>query len=120
MADSPSFHYVELPADSIERAADFYLRVFGWKFVAPPGEHLVSDIVYLEEAPEIGICTRARPAAEGIGVRPGVAVDSIDETLERVGGAGGAVVARREDVGDGYTAVFQDTEGNHVSLWEFK
>lgn len=119
MADSKSFHYVELPADSIERASEFYAQVFGWRFIEPPGDHAVKDIVYLEETPEVGICTRARPTPAA-GVRPGVAVDSIEETLERVERAGGQVVSRAEDVGDGYVAVFEDTEGNHVSLWAFK
>lgn len=119
MADAPSFRYVELPAVSIERATAFYHDVFGWKFAAPPSEHLVPNIVYLEETPEVGICTRTRPTPEA-GVRPGVSVDSIEETLVRVERAGGRIVASREDVGDGYTAVFEDSEGNHVSLWAFK
>lgn len=119
MPDSPSFRYVELPADSIERASEFYRAVFGWKFVAPPSEHLVKNIVYLEETPEVGICTRTRPTPAA-GVRPGVSVDSIEETLARVEGAGGRIIAQLEDVGDGFTAVFEDTEGNHVSLWAFK
>lgn len=119
MSDSRSFHYVELPADSIERASEFYREVFGWNFVEPPDEHQVKNIVYLEESPEVGICTRTRPTPAA-GVRPGVAVDSIEETLARVERAGGRVLSRAEDVGDGYVAAFEDSEGNHVSLWAFK
>jgi predicted enzyme related to lactoylglutathione lyase len=116
---APSFHYVELPARSIERATEFYADVFGWRFESPPPEHGRTDVVYLEARPEVGICTGAAPAS-GSGIRPAVAVKSIDDTLDRVGRAGGRVVEPKADVGDGYTAAFEDCEGNHIGLWQFK
>jgi predicted enzyme related to lactoylglutathione lyase len=114
-----SFHYVELPARSMGRAMRFYGDVFGWRFESPPAEHRRTDVVYLDARPEIGISTGAVPAS-GSGVRPAVAVESIEGTLDRVEGAGGRVVEPRVDVGDGYTAAFEDCEGNHIGLWQFK
>jgi predicted enzyme related to lactoylglutathione lyase len=108
-----------LPARSIERATRFYADVFGWRFEPPPAEHGRTDVVYMDEHPEVGICSGREPAS-GSGIRPAVAVDSIADTLGRVEGAGGRVVEPRADVGDGYTAAFEDSEGNHVGLWEFK
>jgi len=113
-----SFHYVELPAGSLERAKAFYRHVFGWEFQAPPPEHGRTDVVYLDGPPEIGLCEGAVPAP-GAGIRPAVAVDSIDATLARVTEAGGSVVAAKVDVGDGFTGAFADSEGNHIGLWEF-
>jgi predicted enzyme related to lactoylglutathione lyase len=108
-----------LPARSIERATRFYGDVFGWRFEPPPAEHGRTDVVYMDARPEVGICTGAVPAS-GSGIRPAVAVESIEGTLDRVEGAGGRIVEPRADVGDGYTAAFEDCEGNHIGLWQFK
>jgi predicted enzyme related to lactoylglutathione lyase len=48
-----------------------------------------------------------------------VDVDSIDATLERVGGMGGSTVVGKTPVGDmGFAAYFTDPEGNVIGLWE--
>src|SRR3954451_10799945 len=114
-----SFHYVELTAESLERAAAFYDAVLGWSFDPPPDEHAIKDVMYLEGAPEVGLRRRGRAVDNG-GVRPAVDVPSIPETLAKVAAAGGTVVEEAVDVGDGYTGFFQDTEGNVIGLWEFK
>jgi uncharacterized protein len=115
----PSFHYVELPAGSLERAQRFYETVFGWAFDPPPEVHERTGVIYYEARPEVGICTEARPGS-GSGIRPAIAVDSIDETLDRVEAAGGRSIESASDVGDGYTGAFEDTEGNQIALWAFK
>jgi predicted enzyme related to lactoylglutathione lyase len=114
-----SFHYVELPAGSLQRAQRFYETVFGWDFESPPEEHERTGVVYFEARPEVGICTGARPGA-GTGIRPAIAVDSIEETLARVEAAGGRSIEGASDVGDGHTGAFEDTEGNRIALWAFK
>jgi predicted enzyme related to lactoylglutathione lyase len=46
-------------------------------------------------------------------------VPSIDETLERIPGLGGTVVAGKAAVGEmGFAAYVSDPEGNVVGLWE--
>jgi predicted enzyme related to lactoylglutathione lyase len=119
VSQGSSFHYVEVPAGSIQRAQRFYETVFGWDFEQPPGEHERTGVVYFEARPEVGICTGARPGA-GTGIRPAIAVDSIEETLARVEAAGGRSIERATDVGDGYTGAFEDTEGNRIALWAFR
>lgn len=120
MAEEESFHYVELGVESMERAAAFYEAVFGWHFTPPPAEHTATDVWYYEKAPpEVGLRLRGRSAPDG-GVRPAVSVESIAVTLAAVEQAGGRVVQSAEDVGDGYTGFFEDTEGNTIGLWEFK
>lgn len=52
-------------------------------------------------------------------LRTYVNVDSIDETLPKVTGLGGTVIeAKREIDGMGWYAVFADSEGNELALWE--
>jgi predicted enzyme related to lactoylglutathione lyase len=114
-----SFHYVELPTGSLQRAQHFYRTVFGWDFEQPPEEHERIGVVYYEARPEVGLCTAERPGG-GTGIRPAIAVDSIEETLSRVEAAGGRSIESASDVGDGYTGAFEDTEGNRIALWAFK
>jgi predicted enzyme related to lactoylglutathione lyase len=46
-------------------------------------------------------------------------VENLEDALKAVNDAGGSTVAERQAVGDmGFTAYFQDTEGNLVGLWE--
>jgi uncharacterized protein len=112
-----SFHYVELPVGSLERAQRLYETVFGWAFDPPPQEHERNGVLYFDALPEVGICVEGRSAP---GIRPAIAVDSIDDTLARVEAAGGRSIEGASDVGDGYTGAFEDTEGNHIGLWAFK
>jgi predicted enzyme related to lactoylglutathione lyase len=119
MSPPKSFHYVELSAESIDRAAAFYEQVFGWRFEAPPDEHEVRDIVYFEGAPEVGLRQRGA-GTDAATVKPAICVDSIDETLAAVERAGGRALEGAVDVGDGFTGFFADTEGNVIGLWAFK
>lgn len=48
-----------------------------------------------------------------------VGVSSIEETVARLIGLGGRVALPRTEVpGHGFLAVFIDTEGNRLGLWE--
>ena len=60
-------------------------------------------------------------AREGRVTHPVITVDvpDINATLKTVEGLGGAVVIPRSEIpGVGYTAYFQDSEGNVMGLWE--
>ena len=118
MTSVKTFHYVELTAESLERAAAFYHAVFGWEFEEPPEEHTATGVIYFEGVPEVGLRQRGRAVRNG-GVRPAVDVESIEATLASVEAAGGRVVEGAVDVGDGYTGFLEDTEGNVVGLWQF-
>lgn len=46
-------------------------------------------------------------------------VDSIDEHLQKIESAGGKVILPKTPVADmGFHAMFSDTEGNTLGLWE--
>ena len=114
------FTHIEIPADDTARARRFYSELFGWTFSADipgfEGYHLFSTPVGAEGmAGAIGKRGEMAPDA----VRTYVQVDSIDETLARVRELGGSVVEERSEVpGQGWYAVFNDSEGNELALWE--
>ena len=114
------FTHIELPADDPDRAKRFYSEAFGWTFGEPipgfEGYHLFTTPVG-EEGMGGAIGKRGESAPQA--VRTYVHVDSIDATLEKISHIGGSVVEPKADVpGQGWYAVFRDTEGNELALWE--
>jgi uncharacterized protein len=113
------FTHIEIPADDTERAKRFYGEMFGWSFDQPPG--FEGYFMFTTPAGQEGlggaIGKRGEMAPEK--VRSYVHVDSIDATLPKVTELGGSVVEEKREVpGQGWYAVFVDTEGNELALWE--
>jgi uncharacterized protein len=114
------FTHIEIPADDAGRAKNFYGELFGWKFADEipgfEGYHMFSTPV--GEAGMAGaIGKRGEMAPEK--VRSYVHVDSIDDSLSKITALGGTVVEPKAEVpGMGWYAVFADTEGNELALWE--
>ena len=114
------FTHIEIPADDPDRAKRFYDGLFGWAFQDEipgfEGYHMFTTPAG-EEGLGGAIGKRGEMAPDK--VRNYVNVDSIDETLAKVTQLGGSVVeAKREVAGQGWYAVFTDTEGNELALWE--
>ncbi len=114
------FTHIEIPADDPARAKGFYGDVFGWNF--PPeipgfeGYHMFSTPVGQDG---FGGAIGKRGELAPDKVRTYIHVDSIEATLPKISELGGAVVEpRREVPGQGWYAVFTDTEGNELALWE--
>lgn len=113
------FTHFEIPADEPVRAQAFYAGLFGWSFTEVPG----FDGYYLfttpagQEAMGGAIGKRGEVAPEQL--RTYVDVTSIEESLAKVTELGGTVVHEKAEVpGQGWYAVFRDTEGNELALWE--
>ena len=111
--------HFEIPATDVEKLAEFYRRVFGWKFdkqampgmdywlisTGPRGQS-VGGGMYRKTSPE------ERP-------RNFVLVGSIDPAIARFKAAGGTeVVGKMEVPGMGFSFIGADPEGNPVALWE--
>ena len=114
------FTHIEIPADDTGRATRFYGELFGWSFQEEisgfEGYHMFSTPVG-EDGMAGAIGKRGEMAPEK--VRNYVLVDSIDETLAKIAQLGGSVVEERHEVeGQGWYAVFTDSEGNELALWE--
>jgi predicted enzyme related to lactoylglutathione lyase len=114
------FTHIEIPADDPGRATHFYGELFGWKFADEipgfEGYHMFSTPVG-DKGMAGAIGKRGEMAPEK--VRAYVHVDSIDDTLARVTRLGGSTLEPKAEVpGMGWYAVFTDTEGNELALWE--
>ena len=118
--------HFEIPYDDGDRARSFYKEIFDWQLVTMPemgGYTLVTTGPSGDQGPTEpgfingGMLSRDQAATPGPVIV--VDVDSIDESLARIGGLGGSTVVGKTPVGDmGFAAYFKDTEGNVVGLWE--
>ena len=118
--------HFEIPYDDGDRARSFYAEIFDWQLVAMPemgGYTLVMTGPSGDQGPTEpgyingGMLSRQQAATSGPVLV--VDVDSIDATLERIGGLGGSTVVGKTPVGEmGFAAYFTDPEGNVMGLWE--
>jgi len=109
--------HFEIAADDMERAAEFYRSALGWdirKWDGPMEYHMV--MTGPEGTPGInGGLTGRHPGMPG--VVNTIDVSSLEETLEKVTGAGGTVVMPKSPVPTiGWLAYCKDTEGNVFGL----
>ena len=118
--------HFEVPFDDGDRARGFYKEIFGWQVQTMPemgGYTLVMSGPSGDSGPTEagfingGMLSRDEAATPGPVIV--VDVDSIDATLEKIGGQGGSTVVGKTPVGDmGFAAYFKDPEGNVIGLWE--
>ena len=117
--------HFEIPFDEGDRARSFYTELFGWQTMEMPemGYTIVMTGPSNDEGPTEsgfingGMLSREQAATPG----PVLVVDveSIDDSLTRIGELGGSTVVGKTPVGSmGFAAYFTDTEGNVVGLWE--
>jgi predicted enzyme related to lactoylglutathione lyase len=108
--------HVEIPADDIERARRFYGAVAGWDIGDVPG---VPNYPMFRTAEQAGGAIGKRGENVGRDVRIYITVDRLEDSLATVEANGGSTAVGPTDVpGMGRYAVFRDTEGNEVGLWE--
>jgi len=116
--------HFELPFDDGERASEFYQNTFGSQIQALPEMEyrLVMSGPTGELGPtEAGYINGGMTQRQGPNMVPSVVVDvaNIEDALASVAANGGRTVVERSPVGDmGFSANFEDTEGNLIGLWE--
>jgi predicted enzyme related to lactoylglutathione lyase len=117
--------HFEIPFDDGDRARSFYKDVFGWQVQEMPGMDysIVMSGPSGDQGPTEagfingGMLSRQQAATGGPVLV--IDVDSIDDTLQRIGGVGGSTVVGKTPVGDmGFAAYFTDPEGNVIGLWQ--
>jgi predicted enzyme related to lactoylglutathione lyase len=105
--------YIELPATDVQRSADFYAEVFGWRIRQRGDGHLAFDDTTGEVS---GAWVRGRPPAGEPGLLVYIMVDSVAAAVEAVVAAGGAIVQPIGADAPEITARFRDPGGNLIGL----
>ncbi len=110
------FIHVEIPSAQLQRAAQFYQNVFGWKM------NYVEEADYMlfETGGNINGAFYHSPQHTGRqGVVVYVEVESIADTLAQIRQFGGATVVPQTPVDQmGSFALFSDPDGNVLGIWE--
>ena len=104
----PKINHFEINADDIQRAKEFYEKVFNWKIERWGGPLEYWNISAGEED------------EEGInGIFNYVGVESVEKTLKKIKENGGEILKPKNPIPSvGYYAVFKDTEGNQLGIME--
>jgi len=118
--------HFELPVKSLERAQEFYSRVFGW---VTSNFDAANVLVSTTETDEKGVPTKVgaingsfrKTDDVSASTTPNIVIEVADikNQLEIVTRNGGVIVDEPTDIpGMGLFARFRDTEGNLVGLWQ--
>ena len=111
--------HFEIPAESPERAMQFYSNVFGWKFQkweGPVDYWLIMTGDKSEPGIDGGLMPRRDPAQPCVNT---VSVSNLDESLTTVDANGGkCVVPKMAIPGVGWLAYCKDTEGHIFGIMQ--
>jgi predicted enzyme related to lactoylglutathione lyase len=116
MMGKHTFVHIELSADDLQSAAEFYRRVFGWQ---------------TQDMPEMNYITFDEGGGLGGGFNPTenegneagdvvvyIGTDDIEDSLAEIEAAGGqTVLPKTEIAGMGWFALFSDPTGNKLGLY---
>ena len=108
--------HFEIPIDDSERAIAFYQEAFGWDLEQwGPAEYWTTEA---GEGEGIGGALTKRSEDVPVLVFY-IAVEDIEAALEAIEGAGGGRLTARMPIPTvGWSAFFEDTEGNRVGLFQ--
>jgi predicted enzyme related to lactoylglutathione lyase len=123
-----SIVHFEIPAKDVKRAVAFYQKAFGWAITQFPGFEYynlgttMSDKDGHPAAPGAingGMGKKGVMAPKNVTVTINVA--DIDAAVATIKKLGGKQSGKKQPVGDmGWSAYFEDTEGNIIGLWQNK
>lgn len=115
----PRISYLDFSADDIERAVNFYTKVFGWQINKWDGPLEFWEIK-TGETNELGI-DGGLSKRERIGqwTTPFINVSSVDQYVDKIESATGKIFQPKTAISKiGYTLLFKDTESNTIGLFE--
>jgi predicted enzyme related to lactoylglutathione lyase len=118
--------HFEIPAKDTKRAAAFYEKAFGWYITLFPNFQywsLVTTDSDQNGSPKApgsingGMGKKGEMAPKDVTVT--IQVKDIDTALAAIKKLGGKQSGKKMPVGDmGWSAYFEDTEGNIIGLWQ--
>jgi predicted enzyme related to lactoylglutathione lyase len=107
--------YIEMPAVDIQRSADFYNKVFGWR-IRKRGD---GSTAFDDTTGEVsGTWIVGRPPASAPGLLFYIMVDSVTATIDAVLAYGGEIVQPIGADAPEITARFRDPGGNVIGLYQ--
>jgi predicted enzyme related to lactoylglutathione lyase len=107
--------YIEIPAVDVQRSADFYSDVFGWRIRQRSNGHFAFDDTTGEVS---GTWVVGRPASPEPGFLFYIMVDSVAEAVDAVLAHGGKIVQPIGMDAPEVTARFSDPAGNVIGLYQ--
>ena len=120
-----TFDWIEIRTNDIEKTADFYESLFGWRITAK--ETAGGSDVWLFDTggePRMENLRRGgiwlRPEGEPLGTVVYIRVEDIEATLEKATELGGSIISPRTPLGTSYMAFFSDPSGNMIGLYQEK
>jgi len=107
--------YLELPADDVQRSADFYQKVFGWTVRTRGDGKLAFDDGVGEVS---GSWVVGRPPAAAPGLMVYIWCDSVEKTIEAIVANGCDIVQPVGGDPGEFTARFRDPGGNIIGIYQ--
>ncbi len=108
--------HLEIPADDIVRARNFYSELFGWDFEEAAGGDYWLFSMERTKPMGGGMMKRRQPGQLMLNY---FEIPSVDQYTEKVKALGGKIITGKTAVpGMGYYCVCVDTEDNAFGLWE--
>ena len=107
--------YIEMPTTNIQRSADFYQKVFGWK-IRKRGD---GSTAFDDGVGEVsGTWVLGRPSSSEPGLLIYIMCDSVATTVDAVIANGGEIVQPIGADAPEITARFRDPGGNVIGLYQ--
>src|SRR4029077_10763361 len=107
--------YIEIPAVDVQRSAEFYAKVFGWRLRQRGDGHTAFDDTTGEGS---GTWVVGRAASAQSGLLFYIMVDSVAAAVDAVAAAGCAIVQPIGVDAPEMTARFRDPGGNVIGLYQ--
>src|SRR5688572_8490289 len=113
-------NYIELPAGDMAGTQRFYRDVFGWKFTDYGPDY--ASFSAAEAGVDGGFRAdgEVKPAPADTGVLVVLYAGDLEATLDRVRGAGAAIVKPIFSFPGGRRFHFRDPSGNELAVWSDK
>jgi predicted enzyme related to lactoylglutathione lyase len=107
--------YIEMPATDIQRSAEFYQKVFGWR-IRDRGDGATA---FDDSTGEVsGTWVLGRPPATEPGLLIYIMVDSVAKTVDSVIADGGEIAQPLCADAPEVIATFRDPAGNVIGLYQ--
>ena len=107
--------YIEIPAVDVQRSAEFYAKLFGWRLRQRGDGHTAFDDTTGQVS---GTWVLGRPPSAEPGLLFYIMVDSVAAAVDAVAAAGSAIVQPIGVDAPEITARFRDPGGNVIGLYQ--